>query len=88
MNCKIGHQTMLSSLILLITLHGAVSRSILGYFRSSAYLCLVTVNLPASTAIEYKYIRKFNGQVTWESDPNNSITTPSSGSFTQNDTWR
>ncbi|KAI0324159.1 glucoamylase [Cubamyces sp. BRFM 1775] len=48
----------------------------------------ITVNLPASTAIQYKYIRKFNGAVTWESDPNNSITTPSSGSFTQNDTWR
>ncbi|KAI0071136.1 starch-binding domain-like protein, partial [Panus rudis PR-1116 ss-1] len=48
----------------------------------------VTVNLPASTSIQYKYIRKFNGQVTWESDPNRQITTPSSGSFTENDTWR
>ena len=48
----------------------------------------ITVSLPASTTIEYKYIRKYNGAVTWESDPNNSITTPSSGSFTQNDTWR
>ncbi|KAI0357455.1 glucoamylase [Trametes cingulata] len=48
----------------------------------------ITVNLPASTTIEYKYIRKFNGAVTWESDPNNSITTPASGTFTQNDTWR
>ena len=48
----------------------------------------ITVTLPASTAIEYKYIRKYNGQVTWESDPNNSITTPASGSVTQNDAWR
>ncbi|KAL1681842.1 glycoside hydrolase family 15 and carbohydrate-binding module family 20 [Schizophyllum commune] len=48
----------------------------------------VTVNLPANTKIEYKYIRKNNGQVTWESDPNRSITTSASGSFTQNDTWR
>ncbi|EEB90622.1 hypothetical protein MPER_11147, partial [Moniliophthora perniciosa FA553] len=48
----------------------------------------VTVNVPANTAIEYKYIRKFNGAVTWESDPNRRITTPSSGSFTQNDSWR
>ncbi|KAI0373730.1 glucoamylase [Pilatotrama ljubarskyi] len=48
----------------------------------------ITVNLPASSTIEYKYIRKFNGAVTWESDPNNSITTPSSGTFIQNDTWR
>ncbi|PIL22798.1 hypothetical protein GSI_15493 [Ganoderma sinense ZZ0214-1] len=48
----------------------------------------ITVTLPASTVVEYKYIRKNNGQVTWESDPNNSITTPGSGSATQNDTWR
>ncbi|TFK52523.1 glucoamylase [Heliocybe sulcata] len=48
----------------------------------------ITVNLPANTAVEYKYIRKNNGAVTWESDPNNSITTPASGSTTENDTWR
>lgn len=30
----------------------------------------VTVNLPANTRVEYKYIRKNNGVVTWESDPN------------------
>ncbi|OCB88871.1 glucoamylase [Sanghuangporus baumii] len=48
----------------------------------------VTINLPASTTIQYKYIRKFNGAVTWESDPNRQITTPSSGSFIQNDVWR
>ena len=49
---------------------------------------LVTVNVPACTNIEYKYIRKFNGAVTWESDPNNALTTPGSGSFTVNDSWR
>ncbi|KAF7799714.1 hypothetical protein EIP86_010956 [Pleurotus ostreatoroseus] len=48
----------------------------------------ITVNLPASTAIQYKYIRIFNGAVTWESDPNNQITTPASGTFVENDTWR
>ncbi|KAG6866205.1 hypothetical protein C0991_007230 [Blastosporella zonata] len=48
----------------------------------------ITVNLPASTAIQYKYIRIYNGVVTWESDPNMSITTPASGSYTLNDTWR
>ncbi|TFK87333.1 carbohydrate-binding module family 20 protein [Polyporus arcularius HHB13444] len=48
----------------------------------------ITVTLPANTAIEYKYIRKFNGAVTWESDPNNSFTTPASGSVTRSDTWR
>ncbi|EIW59392.1 glucoamylase G2 [Trametes versicolor FP-101664 SS1] len=48
----------------------------------------ITVNLPASTAIQYKFIRKYNGATTWESDPNNQITTPASGSATQADTWR
>ncbi|KAF8798899.1 glycoside hydrolase family 15 protein [Phlegmacium glaucopus] len=48
----------------------------------------VTVTLPANTNFQYKYIRKFNGAITWESDPNNSQTTPASGSFTINDTWR
>ncbi|KIP06693.1 carbohydrate-binding module family 20 protein [Phlebiopsis gigantea 11061_1 CR5-6] len=48
----------------------------------------ITVNLPASTAIQYKYIRINNGAVTWESDPNMQITTPASGTYTENDTWR
>lgn len=48
-----------------------------------------TVTLPAGTAIEYKYIRKeSDGSVQWESDPNNSFTTSSSGSTTRNDSWR
>ena len=49
---------------------------------------LVTVSLPANTNFEYKYIRKINGVVQWESDPNNLNTTPSSGSYTIHDTWR
>ena len=49
---------------------------------------VVTVTLPANSNIQYKYLRKFNGQVTWESDPNNSFTTPESGSYTTNDSWR
>jgi len=48
----------------------------------------ITVILPAKTDIQYKYIRKFNGEVTWESDPNNAITTPARGSVTLDDTWR
>jgi len=48
----------------------------------------ITIQIPASTKFEYKYIRKFNGAVTWESDPNRSSTTPSSGSDIINDTWR
>ncbi|KIJ62526.1 carbohydrate-binding module family 20 protein [Hydnomerulius pinastri MD-312] len=47
-----------------------------------------TVNLPANTAIQYKYIQINNGAVTWESDPNNAFTTGASGAQTLNDTWR
>lgn len=49
---------------------------------------VVTLTLPANSVFEYKYIRKLNGAVTWESDPNNSQTTPGSGLFLINDTWR
>ncbi|KAF9562600.1 glucoamylase G2 [Agrocybe pediades] len=49
----------------------------------------VTVNLPANTQFEYKYIRKGNGAITWQSDPNNVKTTPpTGGSITFNDNWR
>ncbi|KAI0784823.1 glucoamylase [Abortiporus biennis] len=50
----------------------------------------ITLTLPASTNVQYKYIRKVDGSssVTWESDPNNSINTPASGSTTINDSWR
>ncbi|MGN8026325.1 carbohydrate-binding module family 20 domain-containing protein [Microbacterium sp. 22242] len=47
------------------------------------------VTLPGSTTIEYKYIRKdASGNVTWESDPNRSVTTGSGGTMTLDDTWR
>ncbi|KAK0187811.1 glucoamylase [Armillaria mellea] len=48
----------------------------------------ITLNLPASTTFQYKFIRKFNGAVTWESDPNRQFTTPASGSSVINDSWR
>ena len=48
----------------------------------------VTLTLPADTVFEYKYIRKFDGVVTWESDPNNAQTTPGSGPYVINDVWR
>ncbi|KAK1229133.1 glycoside hydrolase 15 protein [Marasmius sp. AFHP31] len=48
----------------------------------------VVVNVPASSVIEYKYIRKFNGAITWLSDPNNKFTSPASGTTTLNDSWR
>jgi len=46
-----------------------------------------TINLPASTSFQYKYIRIDNGAVTWENDPNRSFTTPGSGAVTQSDSW-
>jgi glucoamylase len=48
----------------------------------------VTVAVPANTNIEYKYIRKSNGKLEWESDPNNAFTSPASGSSVRSDTWR
>jgi alpha-glucosidase len=48
-----------------------------------------TVSLPPNTAVLYKYIKKDgSGNVIWESDPNRSFTTPNSGTYTLNDTWR
>ncbi|KAG1825018.1 glycoside hydrolase family 15 protein [Suillus variegatus] len=46
------------------------------------------VTLPANTQIQYKYIIVDNGNVTWESDPNNEFTTSMSGITTLNDVWR
>jgi chitodextrinase len=49
----------------------------------------VTLSLPGSTALEYKYIKKDgSGNVTWESGSNRLYTTPASGSVTLNDTWK
>jgi len=47
-----------------------------------------TVTLPASTVVEYKYIKKNGDSVTWASDPNWRWQTPASGSTTLSDTWR
>ncbi|KAG6879164.1 hypothetical protein C0992_004697 [Termitomyces sp. T32_za158] len=47
----------------------------------------ITVALPANAVIEYKYLRNNNGQITWESDPNHKITTPSTGLYTIFDQW-
>ncbi|THV01328.1 glycoside hydrolase [Dendrothele bispora CBS 962.96] len=49
----------------------------------------VTVNLPANTAFEYKFIRKeSDGSVVWESDPNRQATVASSGTQTLSSSWR
>ena len=52
------------------------------------FIFKVTVSLPPNTIVQYKYIRIDNGEVTWESDPNNQFTTPASGDVTEQDTWR
>lgn len=87
---RIGPLMTHSSSHQLTTQHGAVCSF---FFQRDLFffplnISVVTVNLPASTQVQYKYIRKYNGAVTWESDPNDQITTPSGGSFTQNDSWR
>ncbi len=47
-----------------------------------------TVDLPASTAIEYKYIKYADcGSVTWQSGGNQTFSTPATGTATRNDTW-
>lgn len=60
-------------------------------YTSSNPLWLGSVDLPASTVFDYKYIRKSStGAVTWESDPNRRFTTSSGcgSSISVNDTWR
>lgn len=56
--------------------------------RDLCFVLLVTMELPASTMIEYKYIRKMDGEAIWESDPNNQIMAPASGNSRQEDIWR
>lgn len=48
------------------------------------------VTLPGGTAVQYKFIKKNGSQVTWESDPNRTRTTPSAApcSATWTDSWR
>lgn len=46
------------------------------------------IDLPASTAVEYKYIKIDGSNVVWESGSNRIITTPASGTLQLNDTWK
>lgn len=48
----------------------------------------LTVKLPASQVVEYKYLTISNGTVAWEADPNNSISTPAKGTLAANDSWQ
>lgn len=61
-------------------------------YTSSNHLWYVTVDLPAGTSFQYKYIRvESDGTIQWESDPSNSYTVPGAcgtTTATQTDTWR
>jgi glucoamylase len=47
-------------------------------YTTSIPLWSVTINLPAGTTVQYKFIKvSSSGTVTWESDPNRSYTVPS-----------
>ena len=49
------------------------------------------MSLPASAAVEYKYIKKpgdGGAAVQWETGSNRTFTAPASGTVTRNDTWR
>jgi alpha-amylase len=47
-----------------------------------------TVNLPANTAVEYKYIKKEGSTITWEAGSNRVINTGTACTLTLTDTWR
>ena len=48
-----------------------------------------TVDLPRSTAVEYKFVKMTAaGAVTWESGANRSLTTPATGTYAVTDTFR
>lgn len=47
-----------------------------------------TVNVPFDTAVEYKYIRKEGGTVTWESGANRTFSTGTNCTVTRTDSWR
>ncbi|KAL4893274.1 Six-hairpin glycosidase-like protein [Aspergillus ambiguus] len=61
-------------------------------YTSSNNLWYATVNLPAGTSFQYKYIRvASDGTIKWESDPNRSYTVPSAcgtSSAVVSNTWR
>jgi len=46
-----------------------------------------TVNLPANTAIEYKYVKKNGSTVTWESGANRTLNTGSACTTSVADSW-
>ncbi|KAK0634231.1 starch binding domain-containing protein [Bombardia bombarda] len=68
----------------------AVALSASGYTTSNP-LWTTTMNLPAGTTFQYKFIKvESSGAVTWESDPNRSFTVPTgcSAASSVSATWR
>lgn len=68
----------------------AVTLSASGY-TSSNPLWSATINLPAGTTIQYKYINVHSdGTVVWEADPNRSYTVPATcaTTATKSDSWQ
>jgi glucoamylase len=68
----------------------AVALSASGY-SSSNPLWSATINLPAGTTVQYKYINVHSdGSIVWESDPNRSYTVPQTCATTavQSDQWK
>ncbi|KAJ5649618.1 glucoamylase precursor [Penicillium longicatenatum] len=60
-------------------------------YSDNNHLWYISVDLPAGVNFEYKYIRKQNGGVTWEMDPNMRMAVPRGcdiGTAEVNDTWR
>ncbi|KAJ5494840.1 Glycoside hydrolase superfamily [Penicillium fimorum] len=45
-------------------------------YTSSNPLWQATITLPVGTTFQYKFLKKTNGALTWESDPNRSYTVP------------
>jgi glucoamylase len=70
--------------------NNAIALSAIDY-TSSDNLWFVTVDFPAGTVIQYKYINvATNGDVTWEADPNHTYTVPATcaTAVTVDNTWQ
>ncbi|KAI5290733.1 hypothetical protein KEM52_000364 [Ascosphaera acerosa] len=54
------------------------------------HLWYIDVKLPAGQSVEYKYVRKEGGSVTWESGSNRVLKVPDScdHSVSTGDSWR
>ncbi len=60
----------------------------LNYVSSSQWSGPVFFFASKGSSLQYKYIMKQGGSVTWEGGSNRSYTVPASGSGSRNDTWQ